>query len=887
MASGNQHIKSIHRSRLSRLIHDAAIAGTVFIAASAGSGKTCAMRDYLNSPEYQHPCTLAADKPAILWLNISPHDNDGGQFWHDFVQAIPETHESLAKTLSGMDFIRNEEECISLLAASGIIIVVDDFHKLQNEQVLSFICNVDNTGSFATHTHPIQRVPLFILSRISPLCAAGMTARLMLQSSRYSIIQGDALRFQYSELGELLEANGLALAPLNQQNIIDETDGWSWAVSCYVLALLRNPNNTNCSKANVRQTIHKYFENTIFANLSDSHQSDLICTAILAHFSPSIEEEIIMDSPSARNSHEIWEVIGFLDYYDANKTFHFRPLVHSYLVTLSGQPSLEDRQQAYRCGARWCIKYGESERAVYYFSQLNDYRQMMNILLEYPLMPSQAVSSYCLELLDNTQTPDSPADDPEGCLVLLKESFAPRYLVNLGRFEEAQERIVKYLAKWEAIDSDQQASGKPVDILTKIMLFSLYSVMSYCRLHSCTLTHQYDFATWANKSKAIIAKYPFEIFGVGNNGYTTMRSFACFVGEGATPDELEKFTDEVRLLTANNTNIAVQGLYYGYDMLCECEINYYRGDFAKAKLAANQVITIAANNNQYEVEATAIFYLIKIAIHDCDFQTSDDLLAHLAARSKEPEFLQGSAVYGFSLAMAYAVLGIMPLIPPWLRSSTLIENSQITMCARDNLVRARCLLVSNKYAEALAVLQLPSFSKGDGLFLFTKLMNACFTAAAQLGLGNNSAALAAFEQAWKISQNGELITPFVESGHTTHSLVKLAQESGQTIIPAKWLIDIDRQASAFTKKAAIVAGDVRLKHGISKSIALTEREKQILHDICRGLTREEIAATRYLSINTVKTELKTLYSKLNATSNIDAMRIAMEHDLLTDFNKLF
>jgi LuxR family maltose regulon positive regulatory protein len=154
------------------------------------------------------------------------------------------------------------------------------------------------------------------------------------------------------------------------------------------------------------------------------------------------------------------------------------------------------------------------------------------------------------------------------------------------------------------------------------------------------------------------------------------------------------------------------------------------------------------------------------------------------------------------------------------------------------------------------------------------------------GLGNNSAARESFEQAYTYSQDGTLLTPFVEGGQAIRSLIKHILDDNQSNIPIKWLQDIDKKAAAYAKKAAIIAAEVRKKHGINKIITLSERENQMLHDICLGLTREEIAATRYLSVNTVKTELKTLYAKLGASSNIDAMRIALEQDLLSDFPKL-
>lgn len=60
------------------------------------------------------------------------------------------------------------------------------------------------------------------------------------------------------------------------------------------------------------------------------------------------------------------------------------------------------------------------------------------------------------------------------------------------------------------------------------------------------------------------------------------------------------------------------------------------------------------------------------------------------------------------------------------------------------------------------------------------------------------------------------------------------------------------------------------------SVQLTNRESAILSDICNGLTREEIALEQNLSINTVKSMLTNIYSKLGAVNTADAIRIAVE-----------
>jgi len=52
---------------------------------------------------------------------------------------------------------------------------------------------------------------------------------------------------------------------------------------------------------------------------------------------------------------------------------------------------------------------------------------------------------------------------------------------------------------------------------------------------------------------------------------------------------------------------------------------------------------------------------------------------------------------------------------------------------------------------------------------------------------------------------------------------------------------------------------------------LSAREYEVLTDLYHGLSREEIAAHRFLSINTVKKIFQSIYIKLDASNNIDAI----------------
>jgi LuxR family maltose regulon positive regulatory protein len=62
--------------------------------------------------------------------------------------------------------------------------------------------------------------------------------------------------------------------------------------------------------------------------------------------------------------------------------------------------------------------------------------------------------------------------------------------------------------------------------------------------------------------------------------------------------------------------------------------------------------------------------------------------------------------------------------------------------------------------------------------------------------------------------------------------------------------------------------------------ALTEREQEVLRLFAAGMTSAEIALHFVVSINTVKTQLKSIYSKLNTHSRAEMVARARELGLI-------
>ena len=113
-----------------------------------------------------------------------------------------------------------------------------------------------------------------------------------------------------------------------------------------------------------------------------------------------------------------------------------------------------------------------------------------------------------------------------------------------------------------------------------------------------------------------------------------------------------------------------------------------------------------------------------------------------------------------------------------------------------------------------------------------------------------------------------------------------AREAG----PAPWLV---QRLDAAEREARITrprpAGGFRLAGDRAQASdaetprvlgTLSARELDVLVHLAQMMTTEEIAAELYLSVNTVKTHLKSVYRKLAVTRRTAAVRRARELHLL-------
>jgi DNA-binding NarL/FixJ family response regulator len=86
----------------------------------------------------------------------------------------------------------------------------------------------------------------------------------------------------------------------------------------------------------------------------------------------------------------------------------------------------------------------------------------------------------------------------------------------------------------------------------------------------------------------------------------------------------------------------------------------------------------------------------------------------------------------------------------------------------------------------------------------------------------------------------------------------------------------------------VASGELHFPKGIAARIleregrsGLSPREKDVLHMIAKGLTNKEIARVLLISQFTVRTHVKHILQKLEASDRTEAISIAMQQGILS------
>ena len=841
----------LERPRIDKILAQATRCRLVYVIAGAGYGKTQAVKSFVEQ-----------QKDAIVrWLQLTESDNTGSRYWESLTHNVAFDNPELAARLRELGFPETNARFKQFAAiqksmehrSRKIFLVLDDFHLIHSRQALSFTERCANLN--------IPGACVIIISRTEP----DINVVSLFAKGKACIITENELRFTENEAENFFRLRGIQVYKSDFPQIMEATEGWALALGLLALVLKRIPENLAFAIKTMKQNVFKLLESEAWDELPEGIRKTMVRLSLVSDLPLAPFHGL---SDGAQWLRDAPALASFMWFDSLTGEYRIHPLYLEFLQSMQDILSPEEKRETYGRAAQWCSENKFYLDAIKYFAKLRQFDRMLKTLLSYPFRLPHDTCAYFLDILENLEPDENERNHP-GVLLLLN-FFMPLLLLWMGRYEEASERSWDVIREW----------GHSELPIASTLLCAAYSNLAYIDMYACVITHKYDAPKHLRRSieyRRLSSPPPASV--TGPFSIADIRSFACLVGEGAALSEFDEFLNNARE-TALYVAQTPHSMYYGYEDLVACELAFYKNQLEPAKSHAHEAIIKGREKNQHSIEAMAAFYLFRIAMQEGDYPLVQELLKHGRDTPGNPNFWNRHLLYELGNGFLYAMIGRPEMMPAWLIADEKETAFDVSVPVIELICAARYYLISKKYGQALTLLSNSCPRKPRERFLFGELALTLMTAAARIRTGDAAGAVRDFEKAYALSFDGVFEMPFVELGKDLHPLVAAAGKHGGCRIPEQWMKTMDRKASAYAKKLAAILYAFKKEKKIEDIPQLSEREREVLNDLYHGLSREEIAASRFLSINTVNKIIPSIFIKLDANNSADAIRIAIEKKLI-------
>jgi LuxR family maltose regulon positive regulatory protein len=663
------------------------------------------------------------------------------------------------------------------------------------------------------------------------------------------------LRFTPAELAQYLYEQGIQADAQVLSEILSDTDGWPISVSLTVRRLKNAPGYAGYVQSAVASHVRSIMDAEMETNASGWIKRLLVTLSLTDHFSADFINEVaggrlIYQAEFARLN-------AYLRFDSTINAYIILPQFLKYLRAQQDSLPPKLREDTYHLAGDWCLRNGFLADALKYYEYIGDYASVASLLAGYSVGVPQDIALIAQEVLN--RAPDSVFSN-----VQLLAARHLCVLISLGLWEEASARFDKY----ERLLSESVADAA----LRNHGLGMIY----YYRGVQKTLIGDADDGDGYGKCFAKMAGFLSERPANAEvSGF--FRTFPFAVPAGSPQKGVwakyvgafsEAVSDALRCLT---------GTAAGFAQLCMGELYFFMDDIQTAESLITRALSLARKYDQRSMTFKAYFYLVRMAVAQGDCVKAEQAMNEIEA------LLAGHAdafcftAYDIILGWYGWALREPGRIPNQLKACFIpYAHAAFSQNAANQIMLWYCYLTKD-YPRLLAFLQ---EAKQRELPLYLRVEYLAIEACVHYQKKDKRGALAVFARAYAEASPDGILMPFAQMGKDMRALAACAIRTPECDLPAMWLETVHRRASTYAKRQSIVIGEYHAKNGMDGVHTLSFREKEMLCDLCNGLSRAEIANSRNLSVNTVNSAVNNIYTKMNANGIVDLVRIAIERKLL-------
>jgi LuxR family maltose regulon positive regulatory protein len=847
----------VRRQRLLDRLTAATKGPLTLLTGPAGAGKTTLVASWVRWGTAPGP---------VVWVTLDADDTPG-VFWSYVLEAfrrgLPGHTSDIGPPAcaSSVDHSLLVRLCAALeRLPEPVVLVLDGLDKVPGRQVASGL------GFLLDHAGP--RLRLVLISRMDPL----LPLHRYRTEDRLSEIRGADLAFTPHEVTALLRGHGLVPGGEVVGALTSRTEGWAAGLRLCALAMQRSGDADGFARSFTasRQAVADYLVAEVLDAQPAATRELLLRVSILNRVHPDLANVLTGREDAERILTWLIRANAFVEPIADTRWCRFHPLfagvLHAHLRTQ--RPGLEPRLHSR--AARWLTSSGQLTDALAHAAAGGDWQYgaaeavrhlMIGRLLAGP-------EAEWLEGLFSRMPEDVPGAEPAlvagacrlsrrdtaGCRARLAR--AEEHLYRKGARPTAEARLAHALLRLLSDPYGEQCGGTSEAEEAARQIGELMGQLP------CSA----------------IKEHP-EIEALRRHG------LACaLLGAGRLDDALTAFEDTVRACTADVTHL-VRHESLGRLALAES----IGGALTAAGEHALRSLAVADQHGIPDSHRSGAGHLAlaTVACERGDARTAAHHLglAEASDTREDPVLMIERAILWSQVELAggrreaaWAILDEhRPSGPPWPAERLAVARSTTALACGDAETAIRVLDdvesggLSRTVALALAhlavarterALQLVAPIDGSpGLSLSNRVRLRLLRARAALLGGDLAAAHVLLVQALDAARPEQLRRPFTEAG------------------PWVWHL-LHRQDGPPCAHGWLTARPPDLQGAPVLVEPLSGRERDVLTHVAQMMSTDEIAAELHLSVNTVKTHLRSIYRKLCVSRRREAVERGRELRLL-------
>lgn len=786
------------------------------VEAPMGYGKTTAVREQLNFY-----------KANVMWERV--YDNSLSSFWNGFCHLFSGFDEEHSQSLLQLQF---PYDSVSLGTAQNIlarielpansVIVIDDYHLAECSETNSFIELLVMSEIMNVHIVLITRYTYF--PRLEELQLKGYLYHIKQES--FELMPKDIIGY-YKQCGISINANEAG-------ELYSLTEGWISAL--YLLMLNFGSKGSSLHLAD----IHTLIDKVVYSPLPEACRNMLIDMCIFNSFTLEQVEYVWKgDNPAAQMA----VVVGknaFVTYDAREKTYYMHSMLKSYLTEKLDCKEKSYKEALHKQAAHWYRGNGDYLISMRYAYLADDFDALLQVV---ELDKGQSFNSDYKELIIKYF---------EECPTESKRKFPYAMLILARRMFTFNEPCLFKRICGEFMTNIQNMDSQDTDYKNRLL-------GEYELLLSFTGYNDIEKMSEYHRRACGLLKSPSSILdGKGSWTFGSPSVLYMFYRKTGELENEVQIIREAMPFYYRTTNDHGKGA----EKVMEAERYYYLGEFENSEIVMHNAFQAANETLQSGIIICLVFLQIKLAFMKGDFSSILHLFRKMREDITEEKWYLFMHTLDICEAYIYSCLNIQEHIQPWIKNGE-FKNARLLFPAMAflNIVYGRVLLIDGEYLKIIGSTE--SFIGIATVFpnLLGQIHTYIYLAAANNRIFRQNEALAAVKQALDIAMPDKVYMPFVEN---CDYILPLLEELNRQGIYRQEIARILELNKPYQKAVGLITKE----YFAESKPALAERELEIAQLAAEGFSNKEIGERLFISQNTVKTQLKRIFDKLDINSRV-------------------